>query len=354
MNLVLNCNNLSKNFDKYNVISNLDLQLFSGQILSILGSSGCGKTTLLRLISGLEELDQGEIFLNSKLVSKKGFNVPPNKRNIGMVFQNYSLFPHMDVYNNIAFGLSNFDKKDRDSRVKEVLEITRLENFANRYPQELSGGQQQRVAVARTLAPKPTIMLLDEPFSNLDAFTRSAMLTDIQKIIRDSKVSTILVTHDREEAFATSDYLAIMVDGKIVQFDKPNKVVQSPINKEVASLVLNCSFLNGSIVNGVLNTSLGNFSFKTIGLNKSQIIDGKEVNVLIRPEDFSVTYDPNGNFKVLSIEFRGMYSIVNVQSVNHGFLLKFIHNDKDKLWSIGSNVNLIKATTSPLIVYSVN
>ena len=197
MNLVLNCNNLSKNFDKYKVISNLDLQLFSGQILSILGSSGCGKTTLLRLISGLEELDRGEIFLNGKLVSQNGFNVPPNKRNIGMVFQNYSLFPHMDVYNNIAFGLSNFDKKDRDSRVKEVLEITRLEKFENRYPQELSGGQQQRVALARTLAPKPTIMLLDEPFSNLDAFTRSAMLTDIQKIIRDSKVSTILVRHDR-------------------------------------------------------------------------------------------------------------------------------------------------------------
>ena len=335
MNLVLNCNNLSKNFDKYKVISNLDLQLFSGQILSILGSSGCGKTTLLRLISGLEELDRGEIFLNGKLVSQNGFNVPPNKRNIGMVFQNYSLFPHMDVYNNIAFGLSNLDKKDRNSRVKEVLEITRLEKFENRYPQELSGGQQQRVALARTLAPKPTIMLLDEPFSNLDAFTRSAMLTDIQKIIRDSKVSTILVTHDREEAFATSDYLAIMVDGKIVQFDKPNKVVQSPINKEVASLVLNCSFLSGSIKNGVLNTSLGNFSFKTIGLKNSQIIDGKDVNVLIRPEDFSVTY-------------------VHVQSVNHGFLLKFILNDKDQLWSIGSNVNLIKATTSPLIVYSVN
>ena len=135
MNLVLNCNNLSKYFDKYKVISNLDLQLFSGQILSILGSSGCGKTTLLRLISGLEELDRGEIFLNGKLVSQNGFNVPPNKRNIGMVFQNYSLFPHMDVYNNIAFGLSNFDKKDRDSRVKEVLEITRLEKFENRYPQ---------------------------------------------------------------------------------------------------------------------------------------------------------------------------------------------------------------------------
>ena len=131
-------------------------------------------------------------------------------------------------------------------------------------------------------------------------------------------------------------------------------MVQSPINKEVASLVLNCSFLSGSIKNGVLNTSLGNFSFKTIGLKNSQIIDGKDVNVLIRPEDFSVTYDPNGNFKVLSIEFRGMYSIVHVQSVNHGFLLKFIHNDKDQLWSIGSNVNLIKATTSPLIVYSVN
>ena len=354
MNLVLNCNNLSKNFDKYKVISNLDLQLFSGQILSILGSSGCGKTTLLRLISGLEELDRGEIFLNGKLVSQNGFNVPPNKRNIGMVFQNYSLFPHMDVYNNIAFGLSNFDKKDRDSRVKEVLEITRLEKFENRYPQELSGGQQQRVALARTLAPKPTIMLLDEPFSNLDAFTRSAMLTDIQKIIRDSKVSTILVTHDREEAFATSDYLAIMVNGNIEQFDKPDRVVKYPINQDVASLVLNCGFVEGTIKNGVLTTILGNFSFKTMELNNNIENDKKDVNVLIRPEDFNIAYDPNGNFKVLSIEFRGMYSMVQVQSINHGFELKFINNDKDKLWTIGSNVNLIKANTNPLIVYSRN
>ena len=350
MNLVLNCENLSKNFDKYNVIHNLDFQLYSGQILSILGSSGCGKTTLLRLISGLEELDRGEIFLNDVLVSKKGFNLAPHKRNIGMVFQNYSLFPHMTVFNNIAFGLKNFDKKDRENRVKEVLEITRLEKFAYRYPQELSGGQQQRVAVARTLAPRPTIMLLDEPFSNLDAFTRSAMLTDIQKIIRDSKVSTILVTHDREEAFATSDYLAIMVNGKIVQFDKPDQVVRSPNDKEVASLVLSCGFLDGEIKNGILTTILGNFSFRAIGFNNAQI-DDEKVTVLIRPEDFNLTYDPNGNFKVLSIEFRGMYSMVQVQSINHGFLLKFIHNDKDQLWGIGSNVNLIKATTNPLIVY---
>jgi len=350
MSLVLNCKKISKYFGKYQVIKNLDFQLFSGQILSILGTSGCGKTTLLRLISGLEELDKGEIVINSKTMSSSGFHSPPDKRNIGMVFQNYSLFPHMNVFNNIAFGLKNFNKKDKENRVKEVLEITRLEEFVNRYPQELSGGQQQRVALARTLAPKPTIMLLDEPFSNLDAFTRTAMLADLQKIIRDSKISTILVTHDREEAFATSDYLAVMVNGGIVQFDKPDVVVRSPINIDVATLVLNCGFLEGIINNGVLNTTIGNFSFKTLGLNNTEIGDGK-VDVLIKPEDFNLAYDPNGNFKVISKEFRGMYSMVQVQSINHGFLLKFIYNQKEQLWNIGSNVNLIKSNTDPLIVY---
>ena len=196
MNPILVCENISKNYQSTVAVNNLSISVSKGEIISILGSSGCGKTTLLRLIAGFEKLDSGQIKLKNTSVSSTKKHVQPENRNIGMVFQEYSLFPHMNVAQNITFGLKGYSKPNQQTRLKEVLELIHLNGFEDRYPNELSGGQQQRIALARTLAPKPEIILLDEPFSNLDALTRKSMVTDMNKIILDSKTASILVTHD--------------------------------------------------------------------------------------------------------------------------------------------------------------
>ena len=175
MNPILVCNNISKSYGEKHAVNNLSFSLSEGEIISVLGASGCGKTTLLRLIAGFERLDKGEIELNGIPVSTSQKHAPPEKRDIGMVFQEYSLFPHMNVAQNITFGLLGYSESEKQSRLEEVLDLIQLSGFDNRYPNELSGGQQQRIALARSLAPKPGIILLDEPFSNLDALTRKEM-----------------------------------------------------------------------------------------------------------------------------------------------------------------------------------
>lgn len=344
---ILQCVNVSKNYSNIPALDSVSFGLREGEILSVFGPSGCGKTTLLRLIAGLEILDNGQIFLNQTCISSRKIHVLPEKRNIGMVFQDYSLFPHLNVAANITFGLQNFNKNERLMRLKEVLELVKLSGFENRYPHELSGGQQQRIALARALAPRPTIMLFDEPFSNLDALIRSEILTDIQKIIRENAISTILVTHDRQEAFSISHRVAIMIQGKITQIDNPLTVYNVPSNIEIAKLVVNCEFLDGIFQNGQVRTLIGDFSCKFL---IKDISEKQKVKILIRPENFQITYDPNGKFEITSREFMGSHVIIKIQSIETGISLS-VREKQEANFNLHDKVNLIQINTEPFIAY---
>ena len=207
---VIECAAVAKSFGPAPAVDGISLALRTGEVLSILGPSGAGKTTLLRLIAGFERLDGGEISIQGRVVSGTSQHVPPDRRNVGMVFQEYALFPHKTVAENVTFGLHKLGASERDERLAEVIELVKLGGLEGRYPHELSGGQQQRVALARTIAPRPAAVLLDEPFSNLDAGLRREMRREVAGILRESGTATIIVTHDQEAAFAIGDRVGVV------------------------------------------------------------------------------------------------------------------------------------------------
>lgn len=233
--------NVSKKFKDSAAVDCLNLEIKDGSYVTLLGPSGCGKTTTLRMIAGLETPTQGEIWIGDKLVfsSEKGIDITPDKRNIGFLFQNYALWPHMTVYKNIAFGLENlkWSKQDIGTRVKELLGTLQIEEFAERYPSELSGGQQQRVAIARTLATNPSILLMDEPLSNLDAKLRLDMRAELKRLHMDTKSTFVYVTHDQQEAMALSTEICLIKKGLLQQYCKPLDLYSNPVNKFVADFM---------------------------------------------------------------------------------------------------------------------
>ena len=233
---ILQLKNISKSFDggKTTVLNQIDFSVKKGSIVSFVGESGSGKTTLIRMIAGLERSDSGEIYLKDTLVSSDTIFVKPEKRNIGMVFQEYALFPHMTVSKNIAYGLHQ--SKNPKQRIAEVLDLVGLKGFEERYPHELSGGQQQRVALARAIAPKPELLILDEPFSNLDAMLRVQLRNEILEIVKKTGVTAIFVTHDTQDALAISDEILILKHGDLVQKAAAETLYKNPKNIYVASL----------------------------------------------------------------------------------------------------------------------
>jgi len=235
--------NVTKQWGKFTAVNNLSLDIEDGSFITLLGSSGCGKTTTLRMIAGLETPTRGEIRFDDKIMfsSEKNINVPAARREVGFLFQNYALWPHMTVIQNIAFGLETlkWKKSDIQARVDEMLGIMKIEPFAKRYPAELSGGQQQRVAIARTLAPRPRVLLMDEPLSNLDAKLRGEMRTELKRLHRDMKSTFVYVTHDQLEAMTLSTKICLMNEGNLQQYAPPLTVYNSPANLFVADFVGN-------------------------------------------------------------------------------------------------------------------
>lgn len=234
---ILEINKLSKSFNNGKVIAlnNITYSLEKGKIVSIVGESGSGKTTLIRLISGLEVLNNGEIKLNQKVVSSKSIFIEPEKRNVGMVFQDYALFPHLTVFQNVVYGISK--KSDKKEIVSEVLSLVGLEGMNTRYPHELSGGQQQRVALARALAPKPELLILDEPFSNLDVVLRNQLRKDLHQILKKTNCTAIFVTHDIKDAIAISDEIIVLQKGVVLEQGKTKKVFKESTNEYVRLLL---------------------------------------------------------------------------------------------------------------------
>ncbi len=280
-------------------VKNACFTLNKGQILTLLGPSGCGKTTILRAIAGLEIPEKGFIAFDRKVLFNNKVFIPPEKRGIGMVFQDYALFPHLTVAQNIEFALS----KDSKNVVKQQLELVGLTGVAHKYPAQLSGGQQQRVALARTLAVDPKLILFDEPFSNLDMSLREKMRWEIRQIIKHTSTTAIFVTHDQKEALSLSDRIIVMNSGEIIQSGTPRDIYQNPANLFVASFVGHSNILQGTIKAGgkSVNTSIGNFPCDHTHGKKP----GENVLISVRPE--SLELDPNGIIRgiLLSYFYKG-------------------------------------------------
>src|SRR5215813_844806 len=288
-----------------------------GEILCLLGPSGCGKTTILRAIAGFEPVQSGQIFLSGELVSSPDTMVASEHRHVGMVFQEYALFPHLRVHDNIAFGLRHLSRRERKAQVQEILRLVGLEGFDRRYPHELSGGQQQRVALARALVQQPVVLLLDEPFSNLDPDMAGRMRQELHDLLRRTKTTTILVTHDHDEAFAMADRIAVLNHGHLEQFDTPEIIYHMPETGFVADFVGQADFIPGTVSQGMVHTELGEFP------NTLKCDDGETVVVMIRPDDIHLVPTKGATSHVLSRQFRGSENLYAVSLPS------------DKVWPVG-------------------
>jgi len=280
---LIELNHIHKRFGDVAVLQGVDLSVARGEILALLGPSGCGKTTLLRVLAGLESADRGTIDLAGQRVAERaagrGPEVPPEGRGVGLVFQDFALFPHLDVRANVGFGLTKASRSDREARVEAMLAQFDIASLGGRYPHALSGGQQQRVALARALAPEPRVLLMDEPFSNLDTGLRRRLRVSLRRRLKGIGITTVFVTHDQEEALSLADRVAIMDDGRIVQSDTPEQVYLYPRSVPVALATGRVNLLPGSASRGEVDTPLGRL--------RGRGPDG-EVTVMIRPEQLLI------------------------------------------------------------------
>ena len=299
---VLHLNNISQAYGQHWVVKNLSLTLEKGQIGCLLGASGCGKTTVLRTIAGFEPLLRGKIELNGVIVSQPENSVPPAKRAIGMVFQDYALFPHLTLFDNVAFGLRDLEKSERIIRVNEMLDLVGLKAAHAKFPHEISGGQQQRVALARALAPKPDLLLMDEPFSNLDVTLRERLSTEVRDILKAYGATALFVTHNQNEAFAVADRIGVMDDGAMLQWDTAHNLYHCPEDRRVAAFVGEGLLLPGVVKdNQHIQTGLGLLEGNPTALCSAD----QPVDILVRPEDVIHDDDSPVKAEVVRRNFRG-------------------------------------------------
>jgi iron(III) transport system ATP-binding protein len=288
---------VAKSFGRVRAVDGVSLEVRAGELVAVLGPSGCGKTTLLRLIAGFERPDAGSVRVaDAEMAGPRRF-VPPEKRAVGMVFQDYALFPHLTVRANVAFGLARRPRPERDSLTKRTIELVGLQHKADRYPHELSGGERQRVALARALAPEPKVVLLDEPFSNLDATLRAGLRREVELILRDAEATALLVTHDQEEALSLADRLAVMNEGRLVQVGAPEQVYARPAGRWAAQFVGEVNVLSGVARGAGVETELGVFDLHHPASGA--------VHVAVRPEQLELNADHDGNAEIVEREFRG-------------------------------------------------
>lgn len=296
--LTIRARGLSKSYGDVIALDQFSLDVWEGSLLTLLGPSGCGKTTALRVIAGFEEAI-GTVEIRGRSVLGPDVFVQPDKRRVGMVFQDYALFPHMTVQANVAYGI---DRKTDSHRVKEVLDLVGLNRLGSRMPNELSGGQQQRVALARALAPNPDVILLDEPFSNLDANLRDRVRRELRSILSETNTTAVLVTHDQEEALATSDLVAVMYRGQVVQVDAPAELYTNPSDPWIADFLGDADVLPSTGHRGYAESEVGRFKTDLKG----------RVIVVVRPEDVQISIGETPNAEVISSEFFGHDQLVTL------------------------------------------
>lgn len=295
---------LVKRFGDVTAVDGLSFHVPKGKLVSLLGPSGCGKTTTLNIIAGFENLDEGEVFVGDRLISSssRGVILPPHKRNLGMVFQSYGLWPHFSVSENVAFGLRRRGVPGPQvrSKVKEALQLVRLDGFADRYPSQLSGGQQQRVAFARALVYEPDVLLLDEPLSNLDAALREEMRLELKELQNQTGITTLFVTHDQMEAMVMSDMIIVLNQGRIEQVGTPPEIYERPANQFVAGFIGVSNFLTGEIAGRAGSDDLVpvRVGGETLHCKADKGVKGDTVLLSIRPEDWEASLDPPAEARI--------------------------------------------------------
>ena len=308
--MILNVADLYLSFGRTAVLQGFGFDLEAGEIACLLGHSGCSKPATARRAVVLPQPERGRIALQERTLSDGRLFVPPHLRRIGMVFQDYALFPHLNVADNIAFGLSGHSAEARKARVAELLSLIGLPDYGGHYPHQLSGGQQQRVALARALAPKPELVLLDEPFSNLDADLRTRLSKEVRSLLKQEKTSALLVTHDQQEAFAMADKIGIMADGRLQQWDTPYNLYHNPATPAIAGFIGQGVLLRGQMSGShCVRLALGEFC----GVVPHHCQSCREVDVLLRPDD--VVHDDNSpvSAEVLDKDFKGSYFIYTLK-----------------------------------------
>ncbi|KAA3627728.1 MAG: ABC transporter ATP-binding protein [Proteobacteria bacterium] len=328
------------------VVDSLSIHVNRGAIVGLLGPSGCGKTTALRAIAGFEPVLAGEIELGGELISRVGYSLAPEKRRLGMVFQDYALFPHLDVADNVIFGLRHQPTRNKRTTAEEMLETVGLAGYGARYPHELSGGQQQRVALARALAPRPELLLMDEPFSSLDVDLRERLSLEVRDILKRQGISAILVTHDQHEAFAICEQVGVMHEGQIHQWDTPFNLYHEPATRFVADFVGQGVLLKATVASpDTLETELGVLS----GNRAYPWKPGTAVEVLLRPDD--VTHDPTASLRgiVRKKAFKGAETLYTLELPNGDIVLSLLpsHLDYDEGEHLG-----VRITTTHLVAFA--
>ena len=312
--------NITKRFGDFVAVDNVSMTIEDQEFAVLLGPSGCGKTTLLRAIAGLGMADEGRISIGERDVTY----LPPRQRKISMVFQSYAIFPHMKVYDNVAFGLkmNKFEDREIDKRVREAAELLHIENMLDRYPSKLSGGQRQRVAVARAIAMKSEVLLMDEPLSNLDALLRLEMRAELKRLLQEIKATTLYVTHDQIEALSMGDRIAVMKEGEIQQYDIPDTVYDLPANHFVGSFIGNppMNFMQGQVQrqNGQIRVRIGDFDLAPSNAMQPLLVpyEGKPIYIGIRAENMEILAKPAGDalqVEVLVVEPLGSQNLLTVQ-----------------------------------------
>jgi iron(III) transport system ATP-binding protein len=335
---------IAQSYGRKTVLHEVSFQLTPGQIGCLLGPSGCGKTTALRLIAGFEELDSGEIRIGGEAVAGANWSLPPDRRQVGLVFQDYALFPHLSVAANVAFGLSGLGNEQRALRVQQMLKLVGLSREAGSWPHQLSGGQQQRVALARALAPKPRLLLLDEPFSNLDVELREKLSLEVRDILKHEGTTALLVTHDQHEAFAMADVIGVMNEGVIQQWDTPYSLYHQPANRFVADFIGQGVLLPGTVLNshqieielGVLDGVVDGDCSEEGGCVRCE--RGCQVDVLIRPDDIIHDDDSLVLARVERKAFRGADFIYTLRLPGGGRVLAQV--DSHHNHAIGEHIGI--------------
>jgi iron(III) transport system ATP-binding protein len=333
-----------KAFGRARAVDAVTLTVERGEVFAVLGPSGCGKTTLLRLIAGFERPDAGAVRVAGRAVAGGRTWVGPERRRIGMVFQDYALFPHLSVRGNVGFGLRRRDRR----RALSALELVGLQHKSGCYPHELSGGERQRVALARALAPGPDVVLLDEPFSSLDATLRADLRREVDLILREAGATAILVTHDQEEALSLADRLAVMRDGRIVQVGSPEDVYTRPTDRWVAEFVGEVNVLRGVVRANGVETRLGVFDVST-GEGAAAPARAGSVQLAVRPEQLELRSDAHGNAEVIQREFRGHDVLYRLRHESGGRVL--VQLPSVELFEVGERVFVRprRAATAPVV-----
>ncbi len=303
----LRCRGVTKRFGDVVAVDAVDLDIARGEFVSLLGPSGCGKTTLLRIVAGLERADDGHVEVDGDTVDGPSGVIPPEARSVGMVFQAYALFPHLDVAGNIGFGLHALARDERAARTREVLDLVGLGGLAQRMPSELSGGQQQRVALARAIAPRPSLLLMDEPFSSLDAAMRASVREDVRRILQEAGQTALLVTHDQEEALSITDRVGVMFSGSLHQMAEPRALYRTPASREVAAFVGDAVLLPATrAASFLVDSPVGRLA--TI-----EAVEQDDVTIVLRPEAVELRRSPDGTAVVQHVTFHGHDALAEVR-----------------------------------------